>query len=178
MFSSARLFAFVFFFLFFFCLWCILISRLIFTTFSSGNMLSFFFYVIIYCWSYLFTFIFHAESVGVYVHFDFLCWYLAFFDQLIIIVLCSFDSKQIPRNKKKCCSQSFFLNIFIFGCRTLVRVWGVENAAREGGEDCSPNQSFSSVRRHFNDFLTYQKVASFPFKWSPEQSRLNTIIYL
>lgn len=106
MFSSARLFAFVFFFLFF--LSCILISRLIFTTFSSGNMLSFFFYVIIYCWSYLFTFIFHAESVGVYVHFDFLCWYLAFFDQLIIIVLCSFDSKQIPRNKKKCCSQSFF----------------------------------------------------------------------
>lgn len=77
-------------------------------------MLSFFFYVIIYCWSYLFTFIFHAESVGVYVHFDFLCWYLAFFDQLIIIVLCSFDSKQIPRNKKKCCSQSFFFKYFYF----------------------------------------------------------------
>lgn len=112
MFSSARLFAFVFFFLFF--LSCILISRLIFTTFSFGNMLSFFFYVIIYCWSYLFTFIFHAESVGVYVHFDFLCWYLAFFDQLIIIVLCSFDSKQIPRNKKKCCSQSFFFKYFYF----------------------------------------------------------------
>lgn len=177
MFSSARLFAFVFFFFSFFVI--------VYLNFTSHfydilfrQYVVFFFYVIIYCWSYLFTFIFHAESVGVYFHFDFLCWYLAFFDQLIIIVLCSFDSKQIPRNKKKCCSQSFFLNIFIFGCRTLARVWGVENAAMEGGEDCSPDQSFSSVRRHFNDFLSYQKVASFPFKWSPEQSRLNTIIYL
>lgn len=46
---------------------------------------------------------FHAK-IGVYIHFDFFfffCLVLAFFDKLIIIVLCSFDSKQLPEIKKK-----------------------------------------------------------------------------
>lgn len=37
-------------------------------------------------------------------------------------------------------------------------------------EDFSANPNFSSICYHFNDFLLYQKVVSFPFKWSPEQS--------
>lgn len=37
-------------------------------------------------------------------------------------------------------------------------------------EDHSPNHNFSSICYHFSDFLLYQKVVSFPFKWSPEPS--------
>lgn len=37
-------------------------------------------------------------------------------------------------------------------------------------QDYSPNHNFSSIFYHFNDFFLYQKVVSFPFKWSPEQS--------
>lgn len=75
---------------------CSLFSRLIFMTFSSGNML--FFYVIIYCWSRLFSVIFMQNpSVCMFIWFFVLV--LGFFDQLIIIVLCSFDSKQFPEIK-------------------------------------------------------------------------------
>ncbi len=36
-------------------------------------------------------------------------------------------------------------------------------------EDYSSNQNFSSICHHFSDFFLYQKVVSFPFKWSPMQ---------
>lgn len=36
----------------------------------------------------------------------------------------------------------------------------------------SPKRSFSSICYHFADFLLYQKVAPFLFKWSPERSSL------
>jgi len=84
---------------------CSLISCLIFTTFSSGNML--FFYVIIYCWSYLFSFIFMQNQCVCSLWFFVLV--LGFFDQLIIIVLCSFDSKQFPEIKKNVVPKLFWM---------------------------------------------------------------------
>lgn len=83
----------------------------------------------------------------------------------------------IPRNKKKCCSQTFWM--LDCGWLSLTHpCYGVR-----AGEDCeemeidivyaedySPNHNFSSVCYHFTDFLLYQKVVSFLFKWSPEHS--------
>lgn len=102
---------------------------------------------------------------------------LGFFNQLIIIVLCSFDSKQFPEIKKKCCSQTFWM--LDCGWLSLNACCGVKGRRRRGeeteietiyAEDCSPNRNLSSIFYHFNDFLLCQKVVSFPFKWSPEQS--------
>lgn len=102
---------------------------------------------------------------------------LGIFNQLIIIVLCSFDSKQFPEIKK-CCSQTFWMVDLRVAVTQTSMLWckGRRRHSKEMkietiyAEDYSPNHNFSSIFYHFNDFLLYQKVVSFPFKWSPEQS--------
>lgn len=102
---------------------------------------------------------------------------LGFFDQLIIIVLCSFDSKQFPEIKKMLFPN--FLDVRLQVAVTQSSMFWCKGRWRRSKEmeidaiyaaDYSSNQNFSSVCYHFNDFLLYQKVVSFPFKWSPEQS--------
>lgn len=104
------------------------------------------------------------KSVSVYVHFDFtfffLCWYLAFFKQLIIIVLCSFDSRQFPEiNGKKQTNQLLFPKRggwCTAGCCQSVaaarweRLWQTEAIY---GEDDSPDRSCSSIFNHVDEFF-------------------------
>lgn len=126
-------------------------------------------------------FFFSCKNQSVYVHFDFtflfLCWYLAFFKQLIIIVLCSFDSRQFPEinGKKKqtnCCSQNV--------AGDALRV--AASQSQRHAENDSDRQKPSTARMirpialahpfsitSTSSFIVL-KVVSFPFKWSPERS--------
>lgn len=77
---------------------------------------------------------------------------LGFFDQLIIIVLCSFDSKQFPEIKKM-----LFPNFF-----SDVRLASMlqEKTQRGDGDRSTAktiHRNFSSICYHFNDFPFYSK---------------------
>lgn len=95
----------------FFLLLCGFISRL--NISFQHHVVS---YVIIYFWSSLFSFI-SIQTQSVYIHFDFLCWYLAFFNQLIIIVLWSLTPK-FPEIKK-----ILFPNFFYVAHSWFCGVW-------------------------------------------------------
>ena len=151
----------------FFFLMCRLISCLIFMTFPSGNMFGFFMSLFIVICSHSFSgktsqcvcFLWHFVLV------------LGFFKQLIIIVLCSFDSKQFPEIKRKCCSQ-IFLDASLRVTCYVVNLGGrySQETVIETPRTIQRTQNnFSSVFDHFSDFFLCPKVVSFPFKWS--QSR-------
>ena len=61
---------------------------------------------------------FHAESVSVYVHFDFLCWYLAFLTSLLLSYA-PLTPNKFPEIKKNVVPNPLFI-FFIFGCWPLV----------------------------------------------------------
>lgn len=109
----------------------------------------------------------------------FLCWYLAFFNQLIIIVLCSFDSRQFPEINEKKQKQK----------KTTVvpKTWrvmhcGLLPVSRSGTLRTTLDRQKPSTARmirpialahpfsitSMSSFIV-PKVVSFPFKWSPER---------
>lgn len=143
-----------------------------------------FFYVMIHCWRYLFSFILMQNSVSMYVHFDFFVLVLGFFNQLIIIVWCSFDSKQFPEIKTN--KTILFPNVF--RCSPVSRLplnprLGVkvgEDAARRSiyAGDYSPKPQclihFQSLQ--WFPFILKSGIISIQMKSRAEQ--LNAVIYL
>lgn len=119
MFLSACLFAFVF---LFFCFWllCKLISCLIFMTFSSGNIFCFF-YVIIHCWSYLFSFIF-MQSQSVCMFTLIFCVGTWLFQPVDYYCLMLLWLQTIPRNKKKMLFPNF-LDVRLWVAVTQCMLW-------------------------------------------------------
>lgn len=109
---------------------------------------------------------FHAKIsqcvCSLWFYFLFLCWYLAFFNQLIIIVLCSFDSRQFPEinEKKKTKTQLLFPKRG--GWCTAGRCQSVAAAPPRTtltggkaiyGEDDSPDRACSSIFNHADEFF-------------------------
>lgn len=106
---------------------------------------------------------------------------LGFLNQLIIIVLCSFDSKQFPEIKKKCCSQTFCMS------RLQVAVTHPCCGVRAGEdtryrtiypEDYSPKPEFLIHLLSLQWFPFIPKNAIISIQMKSRAEELNTIIYL
>lgn len=130
------------------------------------------------------AFFFMQNSVSVYVHFDFSFFFCVvtwlFSNQLIIIVLCSFDSRQFPEinvKKKKNnnrCSQHMAGDALRVAAsqqqrtlRTTQRSERLKPSAAQMIHLISLAHPFSITS--MSSFIVL-KVVSFPFKWSPERS--------
>lgn len=126
-------------------------------------------------------FSFHAKIsqcvCSLWFYFLFLCWYLAFFNQLIIIVLCSFDSRQFPEinGKKKTHTTVVPKTWRVMHCGPLP-------VSRSGAAENDSDRRKPSTARMIrpialahpfsitpmSSFIVL-KVVSFPFKWRPER---------
>lgn len=106
-------------------------------------------------------FFFHAkisQCVRSLWFFFLLCWYLAFFNLLIIIVLCSFDSRQFPeineKKKKTVVPKTWWAMhcgmLPVSGGARWERLWQTEAI---NSEDDSHDRTRSSIFNHVDEFF-------------------------
>lgn len=98
----------------------------------------------------------------IFFFFVLLCWYLAFFNHLIIIVLCSFDSRQFPEinenkqtKQKRSCSQNMAVD--------APRLAASQRPRAPRNDSDRQKQSTAAVRSFH--FQSRRRAPSSPSKW-------------